>query len=105
MGDMVEIKKEKYEGGSLSCCEEPYYPYGTSLDLRDELVDDLNVGALAVGDVVEVRAFAVVTSKSEHQREDQDGSDSSKNLSIQLTQMKVRREEDDNDRVKTLYGG
>jgi hypothetical protein len=101
--DMVEIKKEKYEEGCCVPSDGDHYPYGTSLTLRDDLIEDLGVGALTVGDMVEVRALAVVTSKSEREDEDTNGVESEKRLEIQLTQIKVRREGE--DRVKQLYGG
>lgn len=94
----TKIQKETYQDGCISPSSEPHYPYGTSLNLRDELIDDLGIEALSVGDVVEVRALAVVKSKSEHE----DDSESSRSLDLQLTQMKVKRE--DKDRVEQLYG-
>ena len=95
--DMVKLSKERSDG-DVSCCDGSHYPYGTSLRLNDDLIEDLGVESLSVGDLVEVRGFAVVESKSEHS--DQDGSD--KNIGLQMTSLKVRREE--SDRVKQLYG-
>ena len=97
--DFVSIKKETSGNDSLCCSNEAYYPYGTQLNFEDDLIEELGAGALAVGDVVEVRGFAVVRSRSE--REDEDGSD--KNLSIQFTEIKIKREAD--DKAKQLYGG
>ena len=97
--DMVEIKKAKDTLNTVCCSDGDYYPYGTSLELRNEMIEDMGVEALSVGDIVEVRGFAFVERKSEHQ----DGDGSEKNMSLQLTQLKVRREE--SDRAETLYGG
>ena len=99
----VEIKKKTYEDGCITPVGEPYYPCGTSLILENEMIEDLGVAALTVGDVVEVRALAVVTSKSERTDENTEGSNSDKHIGIQLTQMKIKREPDQ-DRAKTLYG-
>lgn len=100
--DMVEIKKEKYEDGCCAPLNNPSYPYGTSLNLRDDLIDDLNVSALSVGDIVEVRSLAVVTSKSEREDGDVVDSESHKNIDLQLTHIVIKRE--NQDRMKTLYG-
>jgi hypothetical protein len=101
--DMVEIKKEKYEEGCCVPSDNPSYPYGTSLSLRNDLIDDLNVSVLSVGDVVEVRSLAVITSKSEREEGGVVDSESHKSIDLQLTHMVIKRE--DQDRVKQLYGG
>ena len=97
--DQVKINKESSSMGVTCCSDENYYPYGTSLSIDDDLVDDLDAGNLAVGDVVEIRAYAFVDSKSEHS----DSAGSNKSIRLQLTSMKVDRESD--DRIKQLYGG
>ena len=98
----VEVKKERYDD---DCCisADSHYPYGTQLNLEDELLEDLGGEALAVGDVVEVRALAVVTSKSERQDQDENGANSEKSVRLQMTQLKLDRSTDQ-DRVKQLYG-
>lgn len=96
--DQVKIKKDSSSMGVTCCSDENHYPYGTSLSFDDDLVDELNAGGLAVGDVVEVRGYAFVDSKSEHSSKEH----SSKSIRLQMTSMKVSRETD--DAVKTLYG-
>lgn len=97
--DQVRIKKESSPSAGVTCCSDgDYYPYGTSLHFDDDLVDELEAGNLAVGDVVEVRGFAFVDSKSEYS--DTDGTN--KSIRLQMTSMEVRRETD--DRIKQLYG-
>lgn len=97
--DQVKIKKESYESDGMVCCSDnSYYPYGTSLSLEDEMIEELGAGSLAVGDIVEVRGFAFVERKSE--RSDTDGS--SKSIGLQLTTLKIQRET--GDRVEQLYG-
>lgn len=97
--DMVKLSKQSDSDNIVSCCDGEHYPYGTSLRFDDDLIDELGIESLKVGDVVEVRGFAVVESKSEHSSKE----GSSKDLSVQMTSMKVRLEE--SDRVKQLYGG
>ena len=97
--DQVKIKKESSSMGVTCCSDGDYYPYGTSLSVDDDLVDELGAGNLAVGDVVEVRGYAFVDSKSEHS--DKEGSN--KSIRLQMTSLKLDREND--DRVKQLYGG
>jgi hypothetical protein len=98
--DMVKVKKQSDMSDGMVCCSDSnHYPYGTSLSLEDDMIEELGIGSLGVGDVVEVRMYAFVDSKSEHNDRDS----SSKSIRLQSTSMKVRREED--DRVKQLYGG
>ena len=83
----------------MTCCSDgDYYPYGLSLSIDNDLVDELDAGNLAVGDVVEVRGFAFVDSKSEYSNKE--GSD--KSIRLQMTSLKIDREND--DRVKAMYG-
>lgn len=96
--DMVKIEKESSSMGVTCCSDENHYPYGTSISFDDELVDELGIESLAVGDVVEVRGFAFVDSKSEHSSKDH----SSKDIRLQMTQVKITRETD--DVVVKLYG-
>ena len=96
--DQVKISKESSSGSDVCCSDGAYYPYGTGLNLENDLVDDLDAGSLSVGDVVEVRGYAFVESKSE--RSDKDGAN--KTLGLQLTSLSLKRESD--DRVKVLYG-
>jgi len=97
--DQVKIKKQAESSNGLTCCSDgDYYPYGTGISFDDELVDDLGIGALAVGDVVEVRGYAFVDSKHEHSSKDHN----SKSVRLQLTSVKVSRETD--DMAIRLYG-
>jgi hypothetical protein len=96
--DQVKIKKESPSAGVTCCSDGDYYPYGTSINIEDDLVDDLNAGNLAVGDVVEVRGYAFVDSKSEHSNKES----TNKSVRLQLTSLKVDRETD--DAVAQLYG-
>ena len=96
--DQVKIQKEASHDNAVCCSNGDYYPYGTSLNLENELIEQLGVESLAVGDVVEVHGFAFVERKSECS--DKDGSERS--LGLQLTSIKLRRENDDHAQV--LYG-
>ena len=97
--DQVKIKKESSSMDGLTCCSDgSHYPYGTGISIDNELVDELNAGNLAVGDVVEVRGYAFVDSKSEHSNSE----GSEKSIRLQLTSLKLDREND--DRIKQLYG-
>lgn len=97
--DQVKIKKYSEMSEGLNCCSDgDYYPYGTSLSFENEMVDELNIGALAVGDVVEIRGYAFVDRKSEHSSKNHN----TKDVSFQVTSLKVTRETD--DVVTQLYG-
>lgn len=96
--NQIKIKKES-NGSLLSTSSDgSSYPFGTSLHLQDELLEELSMDGLGVGDVVEVRAFAFVDSKSEHSDKDS----SEKSIRLQLTSIELRR--DDSDKAQQLYG-
>lgn len=95
---LIEIKKESSESTALCCPDDEHYPYGTSLDFSDEMVDMLGVGALDIGQVVEVRGLAYVKSKSEHSSKD----DSHKSVTLQMTAINTSVNE--NSRVDKMYG-
>lgn len=97
--DMVKLEKTKDADGV--CCSgesEARYPWGTALNLENDLIEEMGVEGLAVGDIVEVRGFAVIENKSEHQSKD----NIDRSMRIQMTAMKIRRES--SDRAITLYG-
>ena len=97
--DQVMIKKESHESDGMVCCSDgKHYPYGTSLRFEDEMIEELGAGNLVVGDLVEVRGYALVENKSMH--ENTDGAE--KSISLQLTSIKLQRET--SDRVEQLYG-
>ncbi len=95
---MVKIEKESFSDGMVSSSDGRHFPFGTSLRLENELIEELDVSALAVGDVVEVRGFAFVERKSES--EDEDGSE--KSVGLQMTFIKIKRETA--DAAEQLYG-
>jgi hypothetical protein len=98
--DQVKIKKESESSAGLTCCSDgEHYPYGTSLSFDNDLIDELDAGALAVGDLVEVRGFAFVDNTSEYNNKE----GTEKSIRLQMTSISLRREAD--DRVKQLYGG
>jgi hypothetical protein len=95
----IKIKKES-DSTMLSCCSDgDHYPYGTSLGFDDEMVDDLGLSALAVGDMVEVRGYAFVDNKSENSNKE----GSSKSIRLQLTSVEIKRKSDE-DVISKLYG-
>lgn len=97
--DMVKINKQSDPSdGMVHCSDGEHYPYGTSVNFSDDMVDSLGVDKLAVGDVVEVRGYAFVDSRYEHT----DTEKARKSISFQFTSIKVSREQD--DRAKMLYG-
>jgi len=96
--DQVKINKESSGSDAVCCSDGNHYPWGTSLRFESELIEQLGIESLAVGDIVEIRAFAFVDSKSEHSNTE----NSEKTIGLQLTTVKLRREE--GDRAEQLYG-
>jgi len=94
----VKIKKESSSQDVCCRSDGDYYPYGTSISVDGDLVDELKTNNLAVGDVVKVRGYAFVDHKSESSNKE----GSTKSIRLQLTSLKIEREDD--DRVKQLYG-
>lgn len=96
--DQVKIKKDSTKGSVLSSSDGNRYPWGTELRFEGEMIEELGIQSLDVGDIVEVRGFAFVESKSEHKNID----DSDKSISFQMTTIKMQRET--SDRAEELYG-
>lgn len=88
---MIKLEKEKDSDSDLSCCNESHYPYGTRLRFEDDLIKQLDMSEMEVGQVVEVHALAVIQSKSEHKDEESE----SKDISLQLTSIGVSKEQGD----------
>lgn len=103
MGEMVAIEKEKSD--SDMCCPEPAeprYPWGTQIDLKDELVEQLGLGSLALGEEVQIRAVAVMTARRENSSESEGHSYSEKCVTLQLTKIGVSAPGPDH--ATALYG-
>ena len=97
--DMTKIPKERDSGACLSTCSDgANYPWGTSLRFEDELVESLQLDQLKVGDVVEVRGYAVVDGKSSSES----NGHTNTSVGIQMTDIKVTRET--TDAATVLYG-
>ena len=95
---LIDIKKNSSESTALCCPDKEEYPYGTTLDFSDEMVDMLGVGALDIGQVVEVRGLAYVKSRHESESEN----DSNKSVTLQMTS--INTSVNDSSRVEKLYG-
>lgn len=94
-----QVKIEKKSHGSMLSPTDEYYPYGTSLNFEDDMVDSLGLSGVKVGDMVEVKGYAKVESVSE--RSDEEGS--SKNVGLQLTSVSVSTGEK-KSAVDQMYG-
>lgn len=94
----VKIKKESSSQDVCCRSDGDYYPYGTSISIDNDLVDDLKANNLVVGDMVEIRGYAFVDHKSELSNKE----GTVKSIRLQMTSLKIEREDD--DRVKQLYG-
>ena len=103
MKDMVKVEKEKDRSSPITCSSDgDYYPYGTEIDLDTKLIGELGIFELDVEDLVEIKAVGFINSKNEH---NSSGGEPRKSLSIQITEIKVKRKTEDDDRVKILYKG
>lgn len=78
---MVEIEKKRY--GEALCSPESEYPYGTQLDFEGDLIDQLGLGGMEVGQIVHLVAVATVKSKSEHSNEE----GSNRQMCLQITHL------------------
>lgn len=103
---MVSIEKKKDDDMGLAYSpDEPRYPYGTELCLKDEMINELGVGDLKVGDTVQVMAVARVVRKHESSSESEGGKDhSDKSMDFQLIELGVAPDAGKKDRASTLYG-
>jgi len=96
--DLVKIKKESSSHNISMHSDGAYYPYGTSISVEDDMLDELDLNNLSVGDVVEVKGFAFVDSKDERKSK----KSSRKEIRLQFTSIKIHLEED--DAVIQMYG-
>lgn len=74
--------------------EAPQYPYGLRITLSDAELEKLglDVGDANVGDIVDMRAFAVVTSVSQNQKAD---GTACCRVELQIEKMAVEAEADE----------
>lgn len=96
MEGLIDISKVTHDSSGIDS-DDQHYPYGTSLFFNGNLVEELGIQLLSPGDIVEVFGHAVV----ENVNENSDKKGSEKNISIQLTAVKVKRSPI--DRVKQMY--
>ena len=94
----IEPKTHDEQYPDMSSNDKKSYPYGTSLDLTDEVAKGAGSESLQVGDTVDVRAKAFVKSKSISER---DGSENVE-MCLQFTEIDVSGAS--NDRAKQMYG-
>ncbi len=92
MPNLVPIKKESNDEEVVCCGDDdlPRYPWGTELDLRDDLVDALSIGDLEVGSEVTIISTGFIAARNERgsERLGEQPTDS-KTVSIQLTAIQV----------------
>jgi hypothetical protein len=95
MTDMKRTPAEKVEEAVDMMCTAPIsnvadYPYGLSLTLTEDELEKLGLDTNCdVGDLVDIRAFAEVTSVSKHQS---DGKDRCR-VELQIVRMSVENED------------
>lgn len=90
--------EEMYPDKPSSGEAEKQYPYGTSLELSDELAKAVGAADMAVGEEVVIKAKAFVKRKSINEDKDNSRVD----ICFQMTEVDVEAAEP--DRVKELYG-
>lgn len=97
----VKIEKEMSPESTLMTHEssEGDYPYGTCLNFRDEMIDKLGIGEFSVGDVVEIRGYAVIEGKMTN--EDMDDK-TRKSVEVQMTSVSITKKP--GDKAEQLYG-
>jgi len=99
MSAMIEIEKEKSEYDASP--SEGHYPYGTRLELEDELVTKLGLDKLNAGDSVNVRAVALLKRKEEYVDGDDKEGEVDQRVCLQFTSIAVAKTQ--GSAVKELY--
>lgn len=90
----VEIKQKQEDSPAMCCGGEPYWPWGTSLEFEDELLDGLQIfDSVEIEDEVQIIATAKVVRKSERSSSDTQGTDESRSISFQLTTVEVSKKQ------------
>jgi len=99
----VKIEKEKSEESMVSYDDDtPRYPYGTTLRFDEDLIKELDISELTVGDEVVVYGVAKVTSKSEHSSQSEGSDYNSSEIEIQMTEVGIGDSEA-SDATSILY--
>lgn len=97
----MHIKKmSEYGNDMVSGNPDDEYPWGTRLDLNDEMVKELGIDNLPAGATVNLKAVGFVKKKN---TEEEVGEESETYLCIQLTELDVKQV-DTRDRATMLYG-
>lgn len=97
----MKVKREAPDEANAVGMDEREYPWGLSLSLDEESLDNLGMTELPdVGDTMVVMARVKVESVGQHESADDEGKQ--RNLSLQITEMAL--ESDKRDPAKTLYG-
>lgn len=99
---MIDLKGKDIDSDSMEAASDrPAYPWGTELRFGNELIKELGLDGLTIGDKVQI--VAVGTVESVHQ-EQMAGGDSEKRICIQLVEMEAqRRAESDAEKAAKLY--
>lgn len=96
--DMINIDMVSDEDEGTLLSDRKRYPWGTSLDIRDEMLEQLNISSLNVGDEVQLHGVVKVVSKSDRSDEDE----SSKSMTLQFVKLGSNSTHD-NDNATKLY--
>lgn len=100
MIDMKLSDEEQKEYGGTAMAPKPLYPYGLSINLDHGAMEKLGLGLPRVGDVIEFKCRAQVTSASEYASLN----DPECSCGLQITNMEVSRELDPDKAAQRLYG-
>ena len=97
---MKNSKSSNADSGKAVGMDDEEYPYGLRISVEDEHIAAAGLVGCKVGDEVMIMAKAKVVGRSEYENEDSDGS---KSVSLQITDMAVDKESDDVTRAEKLY--
>lgn len=99
---LVSMKSAVPSQDELDEVEKPEFPWGLSLNLDDAVMNRLGMKTLpSVGQTMNIKAVAKVTSVSEHDNED---SGVRRTVSLQITDMEVPTKTTEDEKATALFG-
>ncbi len=101
MMGMVPIEKSS----EMMCDGGMSYPYGTEMCMPPEVMEKMNMGGMASGDMVEIRGYAYVSEMEDRMTDDQK---KEMRMRLQMVGVKVSRYENSMDvtqrHMNDMYG-
>lgn len=95
---MINLKRKGGDSESDLVAHEELYPYGFALHVNDDLIDELGLEGVQLGDELRIEGKVKVTSVSAHE----ESNGKSQHLTLQITDVGMRSDSQ-SDHAGVLY--